>query len=231
MSPDVAFVSAARRALQAVADPDKAEPMRQYMKSELPFLGVPKPDRVRALQPILRRYHLTDRGVWEATIRMLWDDATFREERYAATYVVQAPLYQSIAREPASIPLYEYLIVTGAWWDHVDDLAIRSVGPALVAHHDVVTPIIKAWSRDRDRWRRRASVICQIGAKHDIDVPLLVECILANVDDSDFFLRKGIGWALRQHAKVDPGWVRTFVAQHAARLSPLSRREALKNIG
>ena len=129
-----------------------------------------------------------------------------------------------------SLDLLDELVVTGAWWDLVDDTAIRLVGPLLLAHPDVVAPAMRRWSRDADRWRRRAAVICQIGAKDRVDTALLAEAIEANVADPDFFLRKGIGWALRQHARVDPGWVRTFVEERGDRLSGLSRREALKHL-
>lgn len=227
---DGRLVAEIRAALRAAADPLKAEPMRAYMKSEMPFLGVQKPQRVRAVRPALRAHVLPDRSQWEGATRQLWDEATFREERYAATDVAQAGSYVGWARDPTSLPLYDHLIVTGAWWDHVDDIAVRLVGGVLRAHPCETAPLIRAWSRDSDRWRRRASVICQIGAGEDIDVELLRECVLANVNDPDFFLRKGIGWALRQHAKVDPAWVRTFVSIHRAQLSPLSRREALKHV-
>ncbi|WP_222850980.1 DNA alkylation repair protein [Phytoactinopolyspora mesophila] len=227
---DGRLVADIRAALRAAADPIKAGPMQAYMKSEMPFLGVQKPTRARALRPALQANLLGCRTDWEAAIRELWDDAAYREERYAATDVAQARAYTEWSRDPASLPLYDHLIVTGAWWDHVDDIAIRLVGRVL-RHDPVATaPLIRAWSRDSDRWRRRTSVICQIGSGEEIDVELLRECVLANIDDPDFFLRKGIGWALRQHAKLDPAWVRTFVSIHHDQLSPLSRREALKNI-
>ena len=87
---------------------------------------------------------------------------------------------------------------------------------------------MRRWARDPDRWRRRTAVICQIGAKDRVDTALLTDAIEANAADPDFFLRKGIGWALRQHARLDPDWVRTFTASHD--LSPLSRSEALKHL-
>lgn len=217
-------------AVRAVADPAKAEPMRAYMKSELPFLGVPKPARTQALRPVLRDHVVRSRERWAATVRALWDEAAFREERYAAIALAQSRPYAAWAAEPASLPLYEHLIVTGAWWDYVDEVAIRSVGPVLRASRDAVAPVLRAWARDADRWRRRAAVICQVGAKDETDVELLADVVLAHVDDADFFLRKGIGWALREHAKTDPDWVRAFVARHGDRLSPLSRREALKHL-
>ena len=87
--------------------------------------------------------------------------------------------------------------------------------------------MMRAWSADADLWRRRTSVICQVGAKFDVDTELLTHAIEATIADKDFFLRKGIGWALRQHSKVDAAWVRAFVDAHPD-LAPLSRREATK---
>ena len=125
--------------------------------------------------------------------------------------------------------MLDELVVTGAWWDLVDETATRLVGPLLRSAPDVLTPTVRAWATDEDRWRRRTAVICQIGAKERTDTALLAAAIEANAADRDFFLRKGIGWALRQHARTDPQWVRDFVAGHD--LSPLSRREALKHLG
>jgi 3-methyladenine DNA glycosylase AlkD len=224
------MVDEIRAALAAVADPEKAAPMQAYMKSTMPSLGVQKPARVAALRPVLRRHRLQGRAAWEDTIRLLWDDASFREERYAATDLARYRSYDAWATDVGSLQLYDHLIVSGASWDHVDEVAIRLVGPLLRAHPGHVAPEIRRWTRDHDRWRRRASIICQIGSRDATDTALLAECILANVDDPDFFLRKGIGWALREHAKTDPDWVRVFTTSYRARLSPLSLREATRTL-
>ncbi|NED94115.1 DNA alkylation repair protein [Phytoactinopolyspora alkaliphila] len=224
------MVTEIRAALRSAADASKAEPMRAYMKSDMPFLGVQKPHRALALRPVLRARLLGTREQWDAAIRELWDHAAFREERYAATDLAQVRAYAEWATDPVSLQLYDHMIVTGAWWDHVDDVAIRLVGAVLRTHPCETSPVIRAWSRDADRWRRRTSVICQVRSGEDTDVDLLRECVLANIDDPDFFLRKGIGWALRQQAKIDPAWVRTFVSIHSGQLSALSRREAMRNI-
>ena len=68
------------------------------------------------------------------------------------------------------------------------------------------------------------------GCKQQTDLALLTDCVLANLDDRDFFLRKAIGWALRQYARVEPDWVRTFVVEHRDRMSALSVREATKHL-
>ena len=90
---------------------------------------------------------------------------------------------------------------------------------------------MRGWAIDDDRWLRRVAVICQLGAKDRTDRALLTDAVLANAADRDFFLRKAIGWALRDYARTDPAWVRRFVTAHEDELSPLSKREALKHLG
>ena len=80
--------------------------------------------------------------------------------------------------------------------------------PTLVAHRAELTPVLRAWASDEDLWVRRTAVICQVGLRADTDLDLLVHAIDANVDDPTFWLRKAIGWALRDYARTDPGWVR-----------------------
>ncbi|HEX6337916.1 MAG TPA: DNA alkylation repair protein [Jiangellaceae bacterium] len=227
---DQGLIDDIRAALAAVADPAKAAPMQAYTKSSMACHGILKPARLTALRPLLREHTLPDRVSWEATVRTLWDGASFREERYAAIDVARHRAYSAWATDTRSMDLYDHLIVTGAWWDYVDDVAIRLVGPVLRAHRAEVTPMVLGWARDGHKWRRRAAVICQIGARDVTDTALLTACIRVNAGDPDFFLRKGIGWALREHAKTNPNWVRTFVATHRDRLSPLSIREATKHL-
>lgn len=227
---DDELVDAVRAALAAAADPTKAPAMQAYMKSAMPYLGVPKPNRERALRPVFAARTLPDVASWTATARALWRNATYREERYAAIDLTGLRAYRAFQQPPA-LALYEEMITTGAWWDYVDEIASRRVGPLLAAEPGVIRPVMLRWSRDGDLWRRRTSIICQLSFKTATDLELLYACIDANLADRDFFIRKAIGWALRQHAWTDPAEVRRFVAARADALSPLSRREALKNIG
>jgi 3-methyladenine DNA glycosylase AlkD len=227
-NPSAAFLAAARAGLAELADPRKAPDMQRYMKSEMPFRGVPSPER-RALGKRLFAAHvLSDVDAWRATVLSLWRDAEYREERYLSMDLTGQRRYASW-QAPALLPMYEEMIVTGAWWDYVDELASRRVGPLLQAHRAQIDPVMRRWATDADLWRRRTSIICQLGAKEDTDTDLLTYCIEANICDRDFFIRKGIGWALRQFARTEPAWVRTFVDAHMA-LSPLSRKEATKHL-
>ncbi|HET9945055.1 MAG TPA: DNA alkylation repair protein [Actinomycetes bacterium] len=219
-----------RAGLAAAADPDAAPVMQAYMKSELPYRGVKAPRCRTVFRAALAEHPLPDRAAWLAAIRRLWDEATHREERYAALAVARDRRYAA-HRTPEVLPLYRHLVVTGAWWDLVDDVATHLVGPLLLDRPTETGPVVRAWAVDEDRWLRRTAVICQVGAKEHTDPALLAHAIDANLDDRDFFLRKAIGWALRQYARTDPAWVQQFVADRGERLSPLSRREALKHIG
>jgi 3-methyladenine DNA glycosylase AlkD len=132
-------------------------------------------------------------------------------------------------RTPDVLPMYEEMITTGAWWDYVDEIA-HHVGELLRAHPREMRPVMRAWSTDRDLWKRRVSIICQISFKKDTDLKLLYANIRPNMAESNFFIRKAIGWALRAYAWTDPNEVARYVAANESKLSGLCRREALKNI-
>ena len=215
-----------RAALRELADPAKAEPMRAYLKSAMPYLGVQLPALRKAVRPLVPR-DLPPPG-WRAVVLALWRGAEFREERYAALVVARRHPDHLLADVPGSVALVDELVVTGAWWDLVDETATHLLGPLLRARPSAVGEVVRVWAKDADRWRRRSAVICQVGAKAETDPELLAYVVGANAADPDFFLRKGIGWALRDYARTDPDWVRGFVAAHE--LSPLSRREALKHL-
>ena len=229
-STDRELVEDVRARLRAAGDPAKAPTMQEYMKSALPYYGVASPEARVIFREVLAAHPLPDRDSWLATVHELWDNASHREEWYAALALVRHRRY-SAYRDPDVLPLYRHLLTTGAWWDVVDDVATHLVGPLLLEYHAEVEPTVRSWATDDDRWLRRTSVIAQVGAKDGTDLDLLTYAIEANLGDRDFFLRKAIGWALRQHARTEPDWVRIFVAAHDERISGLSRREALKHLG
>ena len=192
------------------------------MKSDLPYLGVRMPDLRRAWRAVFDAHPLESENQFRAELHDLWDEGEFREERYTALALVDHyPQW-------VSLPLLERLIVEGAWWDYVDSLA-RQVGK-LLRDDPGVAGEMRVWSTDANMWKRRVSIICQLGFKGDTDLRLLYDCIEANVSDPEFFVRKAIGWALRDYAWHDPREVERYVGEHSDRLSSLSRREATKNL-
>lgn len=200
----------------------------------MPYRGLTSPVLRATLRPILSQaaYELDDRVTWEATVRALWDGATFREERYAALALAGHRRYTAF-RDVTTLPLFGYLARTGAWWDFVDDIASHHVAPVLLADRVGATPVVRAWANDEDLWVRRVAILAQLPAKSQTDRELLTHNLDANLPGSpfgsEFFIRKAIGWALREFAKSDPHWVLDYAATRE--LSPLSRREALKHLG
>ena len=215
-----------RKAFQQVGDPVRAPVMQAYMKSVMPYHGVPTPLLRRVCKTTFADVQFSTASHWRSQVLDIWRNASFREERYAALYLAGDKRGRPF-QTPSAMKVYEELIVTGAWWDYVDELAHR-VGDLLLSWPAEVCPALLTWTRSDDRWLRRASIICQLGTRDRADVELLTTAIESAISDSDFFLRKAIGWALRDYARTDPAWVRSFAETHE--LSPLSRREALKHL-
>ena len=119
-----------------------------------------------------------------------------------------------------ALPLYEELIVTGAWWDFVDEVAAGPLGELLPE----VAPALRAWSVDEDMWKRRAAIIAQVRRKRETDFALLTDCIEPNRGDREFFIRKAIGWALRAYAWVEPEAVIAYCDTHELTRCRAARR-------
>lgn len=219
-SPDL--VKAIRSRLRASADPVRGRSAQAYMKSEMPSLGVRVPD-VRALvKACAREFPPGAPDELRSAALELWRSAVAREERYAA---IDLTGLKMVSGDPEMLVVFEEMIRTGAWWDLVDGVAPR-ICELLFARPDIIKPVLLRWSTDNTMWVRRAAITSQLSAKSNTDTELLSAVIIPNAADPEFFIRKAIGWALREYSKTDPGWVRTFATECA--LSPLSRREALR---
>ena len=228
MGTERRFLADVRRALRAAAVPADAGPMQAYMKSAMPYYGVKKPARVAALRPLWDTHRYADWPALEGAARAAWDGATHREERYAVLDLLERTPHKKL-QTPDALPCFAHLITSGAWWDYVDDVAGKKVCRVWLGAPDATSPVLRRWARTENLWLRRSAILAQLRAKERTDTALLTECIEAAIGEREFFLRKAIGWALRQYAYTDPAWVRAFVDARPA-LSPLSRREALKNL-
>jgi len=213
--------------MAAAADPKKAAGMQGYMKSAMPYYGINLPE-LRTISRLVFDGEVMDCDRWRAAILELWRGARRREERYVAQHLLGSKKHRDCLT-PADMPMLEEMVVTGAWWDHVDELAM-AVGELLRKFPKQMRPLMRKWSTDANLWKRRVSIICQLRFKRDTDLDLLYANIEPNLADRDFFIRKAIGWALRQYAWTDPKEVARYVRANEARLSGLSKREALKNI-
>ena len=196
------------------------------MKSEMPFLGVTVPQYRRIAASAFRTHPLPNADAWEAAILALSRQAAFREERYAAIELLNLPRCSRWI-EPRRVPLIEELVVTGAWWDYVDAIAGRAMGAMLNVHPQPTKTVLRGWARSDNVWKRRTAILAQLRSKQATDRKLLADVIEPSIGEREFFLGKGIGWALREFSKTDPDWVIEFIATHGG-LSGLSWRESLK---
>lgn len=216
-----------RSAFAEAADPDHAVSQQAYMKSAMPYYGIRTPEMRRICRAVFAAHPLADAPAWEAAVLALWRGAEFREERYAALELLGMRRYRRLFDAPLLTTL-ETLIVEGAWWDYVDHIAANFVGALLTDHPRVVRPRLVVWSTGDDIWLRRSAILAQLKFKSRTDWPLQQRLMAPSIDSREFFLRKGIGWALREYSKTDPAAVLAYVRDHANVLSGLSRREGLK---
>ena len=228
MAADLA--SSLRAALIEAADPARAPGMQAYMKSAMPYLGVASVPLKQLCKARFKDLSWPDGDAWQRDVLALWRGAEFREERYAAIELAGVKAARRF-HTLAALPMYEEMIVTGAWWDYVDAIATHRLWAILQSEGEPMKRAMRGWSTDSDMWKRRSAILCQLKAKSGTDLEFLYACIEPSLDSKEFFLRKAIGWALREYAKTDAGEVRRYVAGNTARLSGLSRREALKTIG
>ncbi|MGE3165518.1 MAG: DNA alkylation repair protein [Planctomycetota bacterium] len=223
---EAAAVAFVQHELELRRDPHKAVAMAAYMKTTSPFWGVQKPDRVPILRELKRRHPARSCDDYRRVVTALWN-LPHREERYLA--IDYAMAHKRLIGVDL-LDLYEHMIRSGAWWDVVDPVAIHLVGAAFLAERRVVAKVLDGWVEHEDLWLRRSAVIAQIRHKQETDAARLFRYCRARASDTDFFIRKAIGWALREYSYHAPAAVAQFLTDHRDRLSGLSLREGAKQL-
>ena len=208
----------------AAANSSRASAMRAYMRDQFPFLGIPAP-----LQKTLSREVLAGLGKpGEEDLRAVALECWSLPEREYQYFACAWLRRHARICSAGFLGTARHLIVTKPWWDTVDALAAHVVGP-LVARHPELASTMDVWVGEGDMWLVRTAILHQLGYKESTDVARLFRYCTLQIEHRDFFIRKAIGWALREYAKTDPAAVRAYVRAHESRLSALSIREALKN--
>lgn len=211
---------------EQLADEDKAGPMAAYMKTEMPFYGIQKPDRLPVYREMKKTFAAESQGQYEDAVKALWKLA-HREEKYSAIeFAKQNKRFITVK----SYPLYRYLIIDGAWWDLVDDVACNLISDSYVNERDKIKPIIDKWINDKDMWIRRTAILSHNRHKGQTDWTQLSNHCLQRADEKDFFIRKAIGWALREYSYANPKAVKKFLLENKDKLSPLSFKEGAKQL-
>ena len=206
--------------LQNLANADDARAMKAYMRGRFEFLGVKMPARSKAAKAFFKKHGGADID-WRF-VRQAWEHP-FREMQYAALDYLETR--KNLLR-PGDLPQLKKLAQTKSWWDTIDFLDRLAGG--IIAGFPETRPVILQWSRDEDIWLRRLAIDHQLLRKDQTDQHLLEQILVNNLDQTEFFINKAIGWALRDYSKTNPEWVKNFIRQHHGKMAPLSIREASK---
>ena len=200
-----------------------AESMSKYMQDKFRFLGVRGATRTEIYKkyfPDARKSKVID---WDF-IENCWNKEE-REFQYVIVYYLKA-MQKFLKIE--DISRLKYLIVTKSWWDTVDLLA-KVVG-SLVIRIEGYDQIMLEWSKDSNMWLKRVAILYQLSLKEKVDEIILDKILVNNLGDSEFFINKAIGWALRDYSKYNPEWVKEFIRKNKDNMANLSIREASKYI-
>ena len=206
--------------LKEVANPEDAIHMEAYMKDQFEFLGVKTPVR-RKLSKVFFKKNSSPAIDWKF-IHQAWENP-YREMQYVVLDYLK--LKQKFLTSN-DLPKIKKLAQTKPWWDTIDFLC-RSVG-FICLHYPETKKFVLEWSRDEDFWLRRLAIEHQLLQKEETDVQLLEQILINNLNQTEFFINKAIGWALRDYSKTNPDWVREFIEKYKDRLSKLSIKEGSK---
>lgn len=208
----------------SAGDPADAGPMRAYMRDAFPFLGIKTPKRRELAGQIVRGLPAPGEADLRAVALACWAQPAREYQYFAVDWLVK----HADRPGPGFLATIETLVTTKSWWDTIDPLATRVVG-RIVARHPATASTMDNWAADDNLWLARTAVLHQLHYGEDTDTTRLFGYCAALAGHRDFFIRKAIGWALRQYARTDPDAVRDFVAGTPT-LSPLSVREATKHL-
>lgn len=206
------------------ADETKAISMKKYLLNKFEFFGITAPERKILLKQFISDNGLPEKKEFKRVIKELWL-LPQREYQLCAIEVLEKNINTC---DENHIKLLEHLITNKSWWDTVDFIAAKLVGRFFENYPGLTRTYINKWLGSDNMWLQRTAIIFQLKYKKNTDYKLLFSCIQKCSGSKEFFIRKAIGWALREYAKTDPEKVIAFVENNS--LSPLSKKEALRRI-
>ena len=210
--------------LRTLGSAERAEQEKRYLKSELDFLGVPLPDIRRVVKAAVKANPGADPRTWALA---LWDTNLW-ERRAAAVELLRAKQAELTAHDLAMV---ETLIRQAGGWALVDPLAADIAGP-IALHNDDAWHTIDRWQHDEDFWIRRAALLALLPGirENQPDTTRFDTYAKAMLHEKEFFIRKAIGWVLRELSKKDAGYVTNWTRQHAHEMSGVTFREAVRRL-
>ena len=218
------FIKALRLEFEAYADPKIAAQQKAYLRDQFLFYGIQTPVRRAMQKPFLAKQYLPPKKYLEPLVKTLWQRPQ-REYHYFAQELAQRYIKQI---EKEDISLFEFMVINNSWWDTVDFIATKLIGPYFKKFPEQRDAVTEKWMSSENIWLQRCCLIYQLLWKEKMDTVFLAKTIHSLLGSKEFFINKAIGWVLRNYSRTDPDWVRDFVESTA--LAPLSKREALRLI-
>jgi 3-methyladenine DNA glycosylase AlkD len=207
-------------AMERYRDPVKAVQMKKYMKDQFKFLGLQSVKRRDVSRPFLTS--LKNSALDWQLVFFLWEQP-YREYQYiACDYLLQKKDDLSIE----DVDNIRQLALDKSWWDTIDNLD-KLIGTIALKNPELNGTLLD-WSKEDNIWLRRIAIDHQRMRKKQTDTVLLEQILVNNLNQTEFFINKAIGWSLRDYSKTDPKWVRRFIETHRQEMAPLSVREASK---
>jgi 3-methyladenine DNA glycosylase AlkD len=219
------FIAALATTFENAAHVESAKWQEAYMLNQFSFLGIRTKERRNIQKNIFKQYLLTTQQELIDTIQSLWHKKE-REYHYAAMEL--AYHYRKLWTQDI-INTFEYMIRAHAWWDTVDYIAAWLVG-TVVKEYPALFATMDIWINDTALWIRRSALLFQLKYKNTTDTKRLLQYCTLTMHEKEFFIRKAIGWALREYSKTNPALVKEFVEAHRSQLSGVTLREAEKYI-
>lgn len=219
------FVRLAGEALTPLADDQRAEGMAAYMRGQFAYLGIATPAHRAAVTPLIRAFKPESAGALRAAVDSLWQKHE-REYQYVALGLLGR--HQAILGI-ADLPWMLGLVQQRSWWDTVDSLA-KPVGAIVRRSGARGRQQMDRAVRHENFWVRRIAMLHQLGWRAETDTTRLFDYARLLAPEKEFFIRKAVGWALRDYAWHDWLAIEQFLAAEGALFSGLTRREAAKNI-
>lgn len=220
------WVETVTQRFEGAKNPIIAAPMSAYMKHHFPFHGITSKHRESLLKELINKENLPPYADLQKICYQLWQ-LPEREYTYAALSLLSK---YSKSLVPSDILWIIDLITQKSWWDTVDTLAGNILSTLINRFPETLWPNFQPLTESDNFWLNRTAIIVQLKSRGNTDTDFLTSAILPHMHNKEFFLRKAIGWSLRQYARYNPQWVIDFVNQYDDHLSGLSKREALKRL-
>lgn len=217
------FIQELRERFQQASNPFIAEKQKAYMRNRFSYLGIIKPDVRMIYRELIKNHAILDENELRSLLLQLWSQDS-REFQYVAMDLAYA---KRRLCSPIILETFETMIRQKSWWDTVDEIATNLLGDLVYKHRQLIT-IMDQWIEDDELWIRRSALLYQLFWKNETDTQRLFRYCELTMHESDFFIRKAIGWVLRHYSKTNPQAVKEFIEIHRKQLSGLSIREGSK---